>query len=473
MQAALKKVFRFMLEVERHELKKVILLSITFFLLIGAYTVTRELKDAVFSTIVGQDRKLLAYAKIFSMFVLIPAIFFHSRLVDLIKRHHLLYFYATFYTIAGFIFVIFLGHPTIGLPNTISSPNRLLGWLFYFFIEGYAPLVVSVFWAFANSITTPVAAKNNYTVMIAGSKLGGIVCASSAWFLLMSGRFSDVTNIQALLALSSVFLSLVPLVIYFLVKYVPQRDLHGYEAAYKLQKERTKRHDEEQASVFSSMLSGLVMLFKYPYVMGIFGMSFFFELISQALKVENIIFGKTTCSSLSEFTAFLLWQALLVHIVAFLVVLFGTRALISYLGERRSLLLIPAATGIAMLGFVLRPSYATAIFAFVVARSVNYAFAAPLRESLYIPTVKEVQFKSKSWIDGFGTKFAKTCASSFNMYTDGLVGSVLLSVQTTFFSIVVLFWFLVAYALGWRFEKAVKRNEVIGAEEAHAPSSGV
>nr|MBA2307016.1 hypothetical protein [Candidatus Dependentiae bacterium] len=294
---------------------------------------------------------------------------------------------------------------------------------------------------------------------------GGIVSATSAWLLLRSGLFSDVTNLQIILALSSVALCIVPFIIYHLVSAVPSEELHGYEAGYKLQKIRHKAHKDEKQSVMNSMLSGLFMLFKYPYVMGIFGMSFFFELISQALKVENIIFGKTASHSLSEFTAFLLWQALLVHIVAFIVVVFGTRALISYLGERRSLLVIPAATGLSMIAFVLRPSYSSAIFAFVVTRSVNYAFAAPLRESLYIPTVKEVQFKSKSWIDGVGTKFSKTCASSFNMYTDGLVGSALLGVQTVFFGAVISLWFLVAYALGLRFEKALKRNEVIGSGE--------
>lgn len=45
------------------------------------------------------------------------------------------------------------------------------------------------------------------------------------------------------------------------------------------------------------------------------------------------------------------------------------------------------------------------------------------------------------------------------------MGSVLLSVQSSFFSVVTLLWLLVAYALGWRFERAVKRNEVIGARE--------
>lgn len=462
MSSRIKRIYRFFLDVERHELLKVMLLTLAFFLVVGAYTVTRELKDAVFSTIVGQDRKLLAYAKIFSMLVLIPAIFLHSRLVDLVRRHSLLYFYAVLYAVLGFLFVFFLGHPTIGLANAISSPYRIFGWLFYFFIEGYPPLVVGVFWAFTNSITAPSAVKNNYPVMIAGSKLGGIVAASSAWLVLRNSSFGDVLNLQVLLAGCSVMLAVVPFVIYYLMKKVPHRELHGYEAGYKLEKVRHKQ--EEEASVIESMLSGLTMFFKYPYVMGIFGMGFFYEMIIQALKVENIIFGKNASSTLSEFTSFLLWQALLVHVVAFCVVTFGTRALISALGERRSLLLIPATTALSMIGFVIAPSYATAIFAFVVTRSVNYAFAAPLRESLYIPTVKEVQFKSKSWIEGVGNKFAKTCASSFNMYTDGMVGQMLLTVQTTFFGIVLFFWFITVYLLGWRFEKAIKRNEVIGAE---------
>ncbi len=141
---------------------------------------------------------------------------------------------------------------------------------------------------------------------------------------------------------------------------------------------------------------------------------------------------------------------------------FGTRALIQALGERRSLLLIPALTGVSIIGFVFKRSYTNAIIAFVVTRSVNYAFAVPLRESLYIPTVKEIQFKTKSWIDGIGTKFAKMSASSFNMYTDGLTGQLLWTMQGSFFTISIGLWFVTAYLLGRRFEKAVARNEVIG-----------
>lgn len=466
MTARLKRSFKRLLNLDSHEVQKVLLLSITFFLLIGTYTVTRELKDVVFATIVGSDKSLFALAKVFSMLVLVPAIFFHSRLVDLVRRHNLLYIYSILFTVLGFIFVYYLGDPLIGLPNKLSSPNRLFGWFFYFFIESFPPLVVSVFWAFANSITKPSAAKNNYPVMIAGSKLGGIICAGIGWFILVGGTWSDTVNIQVLLGYSTVILGLVPLAVYYLVHKVPKGEMHGYEAAYQLRKEARIKHVAENRSTFQSMFSGLSLLFQFPYVMGIFGMTFFFEMVLQALKVDNIIFVKTVSeNNLSLFASVLLWQAILVHVVAFVVVLFGTRAIITYFGERRSLMLIPAVTGLSVFVFLVNPSYATAIFAFVVTRSINYAFAAPLRESLYIPTVKEIQFKSKSWIDGFGSKFAKTCAQSFNWYANDLAGSALLMAQSTYFGFIVFFWFLASYALGWRFETAVAHNEVIGAAE--------
>jgi ATP:ADP antiporter, AAA family len=466
MSGGLKNIVKFLFDVKRNELLKVVLLTISFFLVIGAYTVARELKDAIFIHIVGGDRKYQAYAKIFSMFILIPTLFFHSRLVDLLRRHQLLYLYTIVYGTIGLLCVFLIGHPTIGLLNTFTSPYRLFGWFFYFFIEGYSPLVVSVFWAFANSVTSPDVAKDNYTFMITGSKLGGIITATSACLLLRSHLYSDVVNHQILLAASSFILLTVPIAVYYLAKKVPSSDLHGYEAAYQVEKERIKHQQAgETQSWLMSISSGLIMLFKYPYVMGIFGMSFFFELINQALKVEGLIFGRNITATISEFTAFLLWQALLVHIIGFFVVVFGTRAILKALGERRSLILIPCLTGLSIIGFIIHKSYLTAIIAYVVTRSVNYAFAVPVRESLYIPTIKEVQFKSKSWIDGVGTKFAKMCASSFNWYVDGLAGLLLLRVQSVFFTFAIMLWFITAYALGRRFDRAVEQNEVIGAGE--------
>src|SRR5262249_34892681 len=152
------------------------------------------------------------------MVVLIPAILLYSFLVDRLRRYHLLYVYSIFYGIVGLIFCFFLSHTTIGLINSIAIPYRIFGWLFYFFVEGYSPFVVSVFWAFANSVTDPAEAKNNYGLMVSGSKLGGMVSAGLAWMILSESNplavliSSDIARHQLLLAFSSVMILAVPFV---------------------------------------------------------------------------------------------------------------------------------------------------------------------------------------------------------------------------------------------------------------------
>ncbi|MGE0206542.1 MAG: Npt1/Npt2 family nucleotide transporter [Candidatus Babeliales bacterium] len=226
---------------EKHERTKIMLLSLTYLFVIAAYTMIYDLKSSIFMTVVG--REYVPYAKGLAMVVLIPAILFYSLLVDKLRRYQLLYFYSIAYAIFGFICAYVIGHPTIGLLNTDASPWRLFGWVFYFFVEGYSPFVVSVFWAFSNSVSDPQMAKKNYGVLVSGSKLGGILSAGFAWFFLtmrdVSGKpfFSDVVNHQILLIVFSCFALVIPFVVKYLMKSVPGSFLHGYEAVYQLENE--------------------------------------------------------------------------------------------------------------------------------------------------------------------------------------------------------------------------------------------
>ena len=96
---------------------------------------------------------------------------------------------------------------------------------------------------------------------------------------------------------------------------------------------------------------------------------------------------------------------------------------------------------------------------------LNYAFASPLRESLYIPTIKDLKFKSKSWIDTFGSKLAKSTGSAFNILTASVGAAAYIPLLAIFFTSVLGMWFTTAFLLGKRYERAVLNNEVIGAEE--------
>lgn len=462
MSWSVKKYFSSLLPTESHERTKWLLMTATFFLIIAAYTITKELKDSIFVAIVG-DRQYIFWAKLFSIGILIPAVLLYSKLVDSLKRYRLLSFYCFLYGVVGLLFALLLGHPTIGLPNTNASSYRIFGWLFYFFIEGYAPFVVSVFWSFANSITSPEGAKKNYGFMVAGSKIGGMLSAAFAYLLLTLPdtewfALSGTAKHQLLLAVASLCLMLAPLVIYMLMKKVSGRYLHGYEAVYKVEKKRSK-----EGKVKTGIFSGLVMLIRTPYVFGIFYLGMCYELIYSVLSYQRVGIAQEGGASTVEVSTYFFKIILLTHALGFLISLFGTRSLLRRLGEKRCLILIPIAIAFLFAYFKFSNSSkgAFAVF-FVLMRAIHYGFSYPIRESLYIPTVKELKFKTKSWIDAFGTKFSKLNGWLFNYITTGLTVGGFAAAQGIFFGGVLTLWILVSWLLGNRFEKAIKNKEVIG-----------
>ncbi len=450
-------------ELQHFERLKLIFLSISFFCVIGAYTVTKELKNSIFAYTVGED--YIPTARFLVMIALVPAILIYAKLVDRLRRYQLLAFYSAFYAVFGLVFAYFLGHPEIGIPNTHTSPYRLIGWLFYFFIEGCSPFVVSVCWAFANSISTPEGARKNYGFMVSGSKLGGMFTAGLAWLMLRwqlfgngDSRLADLHNHQVLLVAASILFFIVPIVLVIMMRKIPGKFLHGYEAVYQAEKEKSKRGEAE-----TSMLSGLRMLLQYPYVLGIFGMAFFYEVMATVLSYLCVAEACSTADTMSDSLGYLLEIAFMTHFVGFFISAFGTSALFNKLGTRRCLMLIPITSGLALLYFMTSPSTSRALqVAFVIFRSINYAFSWPLRESLYIPTIKEIKFKSKSWIDAFGSKFAKSTGSAFNICIKLLGPGFFFFAHSIFFTGLVGLWMVTAYLLGRRFEKAVAKNEVIG-----------
>ena len=449
-----------------YERLKLFFLSASFFCVIGSYSVIKEIKNTVFLKLVGVDH--IPLARVCVMFALIPLIFLYSKLVDKLRRHHLLSVCAGFFAVAGLVFAYFLGHPTIGIPNTNVQSDRWFAWFFYFFVEGYSPFVVSVFWSFANSINSPESARHTYGTMVSWSKLGGIVATGFAIVFLKlhaTGQNQlgvDLFNHQVLLVGSSLLLLVTIPVLYYMIRVIPGRYLHGYEAVYVVEKEKDRKHSSD-----TTIFSGIRMLILYPYVFGIFAMSFFYEVITVVLSYLVVSMSQAY-GTMTASLEYLLGVILVTHTIGVCISYFGTRTLFNKLGTRRCLLLIPASSGIVLCYYLISSSPATALaFTFVILRAINYAFSWPLRESLYIPTVKEIKFKSKSWIDVFGSKFAKTTGSGFNVAARKVAPALFMPLHTVFFAGIVGVWFLAAYLLGRRFDKAVAHNEVIGAANEH------
>lgn len=471
MVATIRALFSFQISPEKHDRLKLLFLSIIFFVAIGGYTIIRALKDSLFVSIVG--REYWGWAKMWSIIILIPAILFYSKIVDLLRRYEVAMFYGVLYGIGGLTIAYFIADPVIGLPNTVASGDRIFGWVIYFFLEGLNPFLISVLWSFSHSITRPDEARTNYPLMVAASKIGGMLATMGACSLLAWQKepgklmFSDVVNHQILIGIGSIFLLLIPLLLYWFIKAVPGRFLHGYEAAYKVEKERAAHEKTGIWASCKSAFSGLWLLIRYPYTLGIFGVIFFWEIVSVVLNYERLgVAQKAAAHNMSVQSCFILNLEFWSHFVGLFITLIGTRTLLNLLGERKSLILVPLVVGVLIVLHLSVESVSILSVVFVLTRSLNYAFAQPLRESLYIPTTKEIKFKTKSWIDAFGVKVAKGVGGGYATVMAQLVAvseSLAFIGGMSFFLFIIGLWLITAHLLGRRFERAVKHNEVIGA----------
>ncbi len=132
----------------------------------------------------------------------------------------------------------------------------------------------------------------------------------------------------------------IPFTYIFLNKRVPKRYLHGYEAVYQFEKERKEQH-EERPGIFD----GLTMFLKWPYLLGIFGMVFFYDVISAILSYQSLGIAQGGARGLYEVSSFLLQHDLWMHLAGLFISLLGTSYLMTRFGERVCLMLIPLLTG--------------------------------------------------------------------------------------------------------------------------------
>jgi len=444
-----------------YERLKLFFLSITFFMVIAAYSILRDLKNSIFSSVVGAD--YIPYVKIFVLIFLVPAILFYSKIVDKIRRYNLLIIYSVLYAVLCLVFAFFMLDPVSGLQNTNQSPYRLMGWLFFFFVEGFSPFVLGVFWAFSNSINSPESAKNNYGIMVSGSNLGGMFSTGLGWLFLgvhsvpFLGKLTDAGKISVLLVFVSICLFMIPLVISALMRLVPGRYLHGYETAYKVEKERGKT-GKAKTGVFA----GLWMILKYPYVLGIFSMIFFYEVLNTIMSLLRIKVAQSATASVAQMTQFLLGWVFIMQLAGFFIALIGTSTLLRKLGTKTCVMLIPISMGGMVLVYIMGATPLVLMATYTLMKMINYAFSSPVRESLYIPTLKDIKFKSKSWIDAFGSKFAKASGSTVNIAMGYMGPALLMPVYSLLFAIIIGAWFVAALLLGIRFDKAIEDKEVIG-----------
>lgn len=425
------------------ELKKYILLAIGFFFLIGPYWILKILKDIVFINTVGA--KFIPDVKNLSLILTLPLVLIYSKLVDIMSKERMIYAMIFVYGSLGLLFVYFLQHPTIGVANEVTDPTRLMGWFFCLYVDSFISLMLALYWSFINDIATPESAERGYALVIFGSQFGGLIFIIIGQ--LLSHDPTHYTTSVPLLALIAVLsLIIIAPLTYFLHKTVGNNGLQSYEDRLNLKQEKTK----------VGFFEGLKVILTHPYVLGIFGLIVFHEFISTLMNYQMARTLEATFSDKGVISKWMFEYGVSIQIIASLFALLGTSYFQRKLGTRFCIIAYPLLLGTSIVWYLYNPNLHTIFCVMLIAKAINLAFNQPVKEVLYIPTSKNIKYKSKIWIDMFGLRFAKAAGSSVNK----VIGASLSGCSIVALPLIGI-WIFLGNTIGRYYQKTIDNKKLI------------
>jgi AAA family ATP:ADP antiporter len=458
------------------EMIRILTLATTLFFMIGGYWLLRSLKDSVLMALCGVQA--IPKAKMLSVFVVLGVVSIYNHLLDSdLPKHQLFYIFGTVY------FVIFTGiafllmDPNMGLDNKFQSEDRILGWVSYCAIESFGSVMVSLFWSFANSNISLETAKASYGVMVATAQLGSIIGPAVVQV------FSSTWGLARCYLLGAGIMLLLQGTMYYYVK------------TYGSAEEQQSKRDAEAAAVGikpkkqkekAGILEGLYLFWEFNYVKGIFAISCLFmvevTIVDFTLKMLAKEYfsdefpchqSDTTCynaatgeyglteDATKAIASFMGLFGVATNSLSFIFSLFGTSAIIRYLGLRLTLLLFPSLCLIVIIVVRIHPTLFVVFLAMIILKANSYALNNPTKEMLYQPTGPAVRYKAKSWIDIFGARGSKALGSVVtNAFSDS--ATVLVANGSLVGMAVASFLIWNARFMGRKFDEYTESGYIVG-----------
>ncbi|MGD1997496.1 MAG: Npt1/Npt2 family nucleotide transporter [Candidatus Dependentiae bacterium] len=432
-------------DLQGEELKKFLYLMAGAFFLIGAYVPLRSLKQSLFLNIIGYQ--YVADVKMYTVLATAILVFIYTKLVDSFSKQKLVYVFVTFYATLGFSFAYLLADPLIGVANTTPDPTRLIGWGFYLFAESYLTIMMALYWSFVSDITSSSSAKKGYGMIVFGSQTGGFLL-SLLGERLMSNTAAYATRVPQLVFLSSCMFVVLGGIVWLLT--------HTVDPAQMISNSADEKKASQNDGFMKRLLGGVRVLLTRPYVAGIFGLVFFQEVISALMDIQmSTMVGKTFAEAAYR-AKFIFQFNMLIQFVSCSFALLGTSYIHRRFGTRACLIGFPFGLLLCAIAYLVKPNlYLVALFMLMI-KALHYAMNQPVKESLYIPTTRDVKYKAKALIDMLGLRGSKMGGAFLSKIIGGstaLVGGAAV--------IGLTLWTMVAGMVGTINERAVRNKKTI------------
>jgi len=500
------------------ELVKFGLLSASFFLIIASYWTLRSIKDAFFGTLVGYS--FSPYAKLITVLAMFPLIWVYTKLVDCMTREKLFWvvcgFYSSLFTIFGIGYInlnssfFALGHGYIGkvisaialvllaltlkaiiefiasletlwikalssialigaawftytkfgyapllscgdsflaMGKTVTEDgvklydlSKLLAWLAYVTVETMGGIIVPLFWSYAHSTTTTEMGKRGYPLIGIAAQSGNLAGPTLA-------THAEYFGFLGLFWIAAAILMIVPIMIHLYRTMVPH-ELRQTDGDANASKKKTTGAGE-----------GLRLMGKHPYLMGLAFVATIYEVVGTLIDFQFKMAASNVFSK-EILAAYLASAAQWTAIVGLVFSIVGTSFVIRRIGVRFSLLLYPALLGLVVLMVRFSPILGVLFWAMVFVKMLSYALNNPVKEFMYIPTSKDVKFKVKAVIDGFGGKLAKGAGSVINAACSSNPAMLVVYGSVASLGIIGV-WIVVAMVIGQTYDTLIEEKKIL------------
>lgn len=419
--------------IDHKEVLKFFILSACAFFMIGAQWPLKALKDGLLISEMGADNQpIMRILSVFSCFIVSLG---YGQLVNFFRREVVLYLLVAFLTIFGLVFYALLSMYPLGM---LPFDKSYVIQSFYLYSDVFQVLTIPTFWAFVNDITTPDEARLSYGFITFAAQVGALVTV-------LIGRQMSVSSCSSpnISLLSTFFLIVFALLIAFLIKKVGKDSLRGYVA--------DKKKIGEKHSI--PFLKGLGLILTSPYVSGLLFLTIAPDVLMSVVSFKwmkilesSFVFDKT------KMITFIFDYNLIIQIVSCFFSLISSFFYNNF-GVKKCIVFYPVCIFILVLLIMFFPSLLVATGSLAFMKGLHYALNKPAREKLYIPTTKEVKYKSKAWIEVFGTRIFKATGASINKLP--------ISFSSGFLIIMPFVWAAIASVVGSKYEESVKGNETV------------
>jgi AAA family ATP:ADP antiporter len=298
-------------------------------------------------------------------------------------------------------------------------------------------LAVVLFWSFVASTNDTISAKKGYALIVCGAQVGSVTGPKLA-------QMATWIGIPLLLVIVVCGISIVPfLVSLFVSKYSNLKEVEFCE----------------EKKTTTGPIEGLRLLFSNLYLVGILGITAFYEIIGTIIDYQMKFLADGSCHSVETLTELLGSYGFYANLLALVFSLVGTNFFIRRLGLISSLVLFPVLVGGLVLTVWFNPQLYTFFIAMIVLKGFSYALNKPCVEIMYIPTSSDIKFKTKSWVDAFGSRFSKAIGASINALFADM--ATLLFFGSVISLGLVAFWIGVAFFVGTTNKKLVQNERLI------------